>query len=69
MLELLALALFQIASFTGSAETTQSHRNPTSVSSIDGDTGTGGWGNDVVGNNSSVPNADNETGTGGWGND
>lgn len=60
MLELLAIALFQIASLTGSFGTAQSPQGATPTSTGANETGGGGWGNDVT---------NDATGGGGWGND
>ncbi|WP_156176422.1 hypothetical protein [Hymenobacter terrenus] len=66
MFEFLAIALFQFASFTGSFATTQSSQNSASTAVVK-DGGTGGWGHDVVSNNTTPPVTDG--GTGGWGHD
>ena len=64
MLELLALALFQIATITGSAAPTTAQHSTSATCH----TGTGGWGHDIA-----TPAADTVgvgyTGTGGWGHD
>ena len=62
MLELLAIALFQIASLTGSFGTAQpaSGGTPITTDANAGGTGGGGWGNDIT---------TEPTGGGGWGND
>jgi hypothetical protein len=66
MLELLALALFQLASFTGSFETITAPKNETGVVT-NADTGNGGWGHDRA----PVKEAPVVvyTGNGGWGHD
>ncbi len=66
MLELLAIALFQIASLTG-----VSTLEPTAGTPVAADGGTGGWGHDVV---APAPTTGGSTysldgGTGGWGHD
>ena len=68
MLELLALALFQIASFTGSFAVAQPYQEPV-VNENGTDTGNGGWGHDRPINDGTAPVMYSETGNGGWGHD
>jgi hypothetical protein len=70
MLELLALALFQIASLTGSFNVAQPHQQPVVVTSdTDNDTGNGGWGHDRPVNDGTTYQQPSQTGNGGWGHD
>jgi hypothetical protein len=64
MFDLLAIALFQLATVFGYAPTSQPNAADSSSPQMeaDGTVGSGGWGNDVTCNDTTV-------GSGGWGND
>jgi hypothetical protein len=64
MLELIAIALFQAASITGTPTASEPYQAPaTTISATETSSGSGGWGNDM--NTDPIP----DSGSGGWGND
>lgn len=68
MFDLVAIALFQIATMFG-YPTEQPTANDTTPTSTTADGGSGGWGHDIQSNTPTPPPANLDGGSGGWGHD